>query len=206
IRDEIRLPSIKWELLDGRVGYVIVSRFSEDTTALMNQAALELKDKGAESILLDLRSNPGGMLSAAIDMANMWLPENRIIVQEKRGGVVAETYNSDGGAVLGGLPTAVLINGGSASASEIVAGALRDNNVATIFGEKSFGKGSIQQLIKLSNGDEVKVTVARWYRPNGQNIDKKGIKPDREVKMSDEDYEQKRDPQKDAALTFLKKK
>jgi carboxyl-terminal processing protease len=204
-RAEIRLPSTKWELLDGNVGYISVSRFGEDTFSLINQAGRELKDKGAKSILLDLRNNPGGRLDTAIDMANMWLPADKTIVQERRGGVVSETYTSDGGALFKGLPTVVLINGGSASASEIVAGALRDNGVATIYGEKSFGKGSVQQLVKLRNGDEVKVTIARWHRPNGQNIDKKGIKPDKEVKMTDEDYEQRKDPQKNAALEFLKK-
>jgi carboxyl-terminal processing protease len=205
-RDEIRTPSTKWEMVEGNVGLITVNRFSPDTMSLMNQAALELKDKGAKSILLDLRSNPGGLLDAAVDMANMWLPAGKTIVQEKRGGVVSQTYTSDGGAVLRGLPTAILINSGSASASEIVAGALRDNGVATLYGEKSFGKGSVQQIIDLPNGSEVKITIARWYRPNGQNIDKKGIKPDHEVKMTEDDYKQKRDPQKDAALEYLRSK
>ncbi|MEK7153362.1 MAG: S41 family peptidase [Patescibacteria group bacterium] len=203
IRDDIRVSSTKWELLEGNTGYIKVSQFGEDTTGLMNQAARELKDKGAKSILLDLRGNPGGILPTAVSMANMWLPEGKTIVQEKRGGVVAETYTSDGGAFLRGIPTVVLINAGSASASEIVARALRDNGAATIYGEKSYCKGSVQQILELRGGDEVKITVARWFRPNGQNIDKKGIVPDREIKMTDDDYKQKRDPQKDAALKFL---
>ncbi len=98
----------------------------------------------------------------------------------------------------------MLINEGSASASEIMAGALKDNKAATLFGTKSFGKGSVQQIEQLPGGSELKVTIARWYRPSGENIDKKGIKPDTEVKMIDEDYENKRDPQKDAAIKFVK--
>jgi carboxyl-terminal processing protease len=105
---------------------------------------------------------------------------------------------------LGGLPTVVLIDAGSASASEIVAGALHDNNVATLYGQKSYGKGSVQEIQSVFGGGELKTTVARWYRPNGQNIDKKGIKPDKEVKMTEDDYKQKRDPQKDAALEYLR--
>ncbi len=204
MRDDIKVASVKWELLDGNVGYIDVSQFSEDTTLLMGEAARDLKAKGATSILLDLRGNPGGLLTSAIDMSNIWLPKGKIIVQEKRGGVVTSTHTAVGDGVFIGVPTAVLIDAGSASASEIVAGALQDNEAATLYGEKSFGKGSVQQIQELPNGSEVKVTVARWYRPNGQNIDKKGITPGQEVKLSEDDYKQKRDPQKDAALSFLK--
>lgn len=203
-RAAITVPSVKWEM-NGNVGVITVSQFSEDTTSLMNQAGLELKDKGAKSILLDLRGNPGGLLSSAVSMSEMWLPKGKTIVQEKRGGVVTDTYTSQGGGLFTGMPTAILIDAGSASASEIVTGALRDNNVATVYGEKSYGKGSVQEIHNLPNDTEIKITVARWYRPNGQNIDKKGIKPDHEVKMTEDDYKQKLDPQKDSALDFLKK-
>ncbi|HSD55617.1 MAG TPA: S41 family peptidase, partial [Candidatus Saccharimonadales bacterium] len=164
-----------------------------------------LKGKGAKKVLLDLRGNPGGLLTSAVSMSEMWLGQNKTIVQEKRGGVITDTFTSQGGGLFAGMPTVILIDAGSASASEIVSGALRDNNAATLFGEKSYGKGSVQEIQNLPNGSEVKITVARWYRPNGQNIDKKGIKPDHEVKMTDDDYKNKRDPQKDAALDFLKK-
>jgi carboxyl-terminal processing protease len=203
-RAEIKIASVKWEMLEGKVGYIRISQFGEDTTTLMEKAARELKDQGVKRILLDLRGNPGGLLASAIDVSGMWLSEGKTVLQEKRGGVVVETYTARGTAVFKDMPTAVLINAGSASASEIVAGALRDNKAATLFGEKSYGKGSVQELRMLPNGTELKVTIARWHRPNGQNIDKKGIKPDREIKMTNEDYDQKRDPQKDAALTFLK--
>ena len=203
-RADITVPSVKWAM-DGNVGVITVSQFSEDTTSLMNQAGIELKDKGAKSILLDLRGNPGGLLTAAVSMSEMWLPKGKTIVQEKRGGVVTDTYAAQGGGLFNGMPTAILVDSGSASASEIVTGALRDNDAATVFGEKSYGKGSVQEIHNLPNDTEIKITVARWYRPNGQNIDKKGIKPDHEVKMTEDDYKQKRDPQKDAALEFLRK-
>jgi carboxyl-terminal processing protease len=125
-------------------------------------------------------------------------------LQERQGGVVADTKLATGNDILSGMRTAVLINEGSASASEITAGALRDNKVATLFGAKSYGKGSVQQIVQLDGDSEAKITIARWYRPNGQNIDKKGITPDKAVKMTDDDYKNKRDPQKDAALDFIK--
>jgi carboxyl-terminal processing protease len=206
-RADIKIPSVKWEVINDNVGYIQVSQFSEDTTSLMLQAATQLKEKGAKSILLDLRDNPGGLLTSAVDMSSMWLPEGKTVLQEKRGGVAVNTYTSTakGDPAFKDLPTVVMVNAGSASASEIVAGALRDNNVATILGEKSYGKGSVQEIRNLPGGAEIKITVARWYRPNGQNIDKKGINPDKEVKMSDDDYKQHKDPQKDAAIQFLKK-
>lgn len=205
-RDNIKIDSVKWETMPGNIGYIKINQFSEDTTGLINQAARQLKEKGVKGVVLDLRGNPGGLLPTAVDVSNLWLGEGQTIVQEKRGGVITNTSTAKGGALLEGMPTVVLINAGSASASEIVAGALRDNKAATIIGEKSFGKGSVQQIQPLPSGAEVKITIARWYRPNGQNIDKKGISPDREVKMTDEDYKQKRDPQKDAAVQFLKDK
>lgn len=205
-RDDIKIPSVKWQVVNDTVGYIQVSQFSEDTTDLMQKAATDLKSKGVKSIVLDLRGNPGGLLDAAVDMSSLWLPEGKTVLQEKRGGVVTNTYTSNAKAEppFRGLPTAVLVNAGSASAAEIVSGALRDNNVATVIGEKSYGKGSVQEIHKLPNGSEIKITVARWYRPNGQNIDKKGITPDKEVKMTDDDYKQDKDPQKDAALDFVK--
>jgi carboxyl-terminal processing protease len=205
-RADIKLPSVKSEIINDSVGYMQVSQFGEDTTGLMQKAASDLKAKGAKSILLDLRGNPGGLLTSAVDMSSLWLPEGKTVLQEKRGGVVVNTYtsNAKGDPTLKGLPTVVLINAGSASAAEIVAGALRDNNAATVIGEKSYGKGSVQEIRNLPGGAEVKITVARWYRPNGQNIDKKGINPDKEVKMTEDDYNQNKDPQKDAAVQFLK--
>lgn len=203
-RDNIKIKSVKWEMLDNNIGYIRVNQFSDDTGELARQAANEFKTKGATRVILDLRGNPGGLVDAATALSSMWLPEGKTILQERRGKTAVSTQLSSGSNILNGLKTVVLIDAGSASASEITAGALKDNGVATVMGVKSFGKGSVQQIIQLGGGAEIKVTIARWYRPNGENIDKKGISPDKEVKMTDDDYKTGRDPQKDAAIDFLK--
>jgi carboxyl-terminal processing protease len=151
-----------------------------------------------------MRGNPGGLLDSAVKVSSLWLENGKTILLEKRGGKVEKTFTASGTPVLKGIKTVVLINGGSASASEITAGALHDNNVATLMGEKSYGKGSVQQILQLNGGGTLKVTVARWYTPNDKNIDKEGIKPDTEVKISDEDAKASRDPQMDAAKAYLK--
>ena len=204
-REDIKIPSVKHEILDGNIGLLQITQFNDDTTELAQKAAQEFKSKGVKAVLVDLRGNPGGLLTAAVDVTSLWLPEGKVILQEKRGSIIVDTSVANGEATLLGIPTAVLIDAGSASASEIMAGALKDNDVATLYGVKSFGKGSVQQIQQLPGGGELKVTVARWYRPNGKNIDKKGISPDTEVKITEEDFANKRDPQKDAALEFLRK-
>jgi carboxyl-terminal processing protease len=202
-RADIKVPSVKWEVLDNKVGYIKINQFSDDTAMLSKRAAQEFTAAGVKSVILDMRDNPGGLLDAAVEVSGLWLPAGKTVLQEKQGGVVTNTYTAAGDAVLQDLPTVVLVNKGSASASEIVAGALRDNNIATLYGEKTYGKGSVQKIDPLPNGGEIKITVARWYRPNGQNIDKKGIGPDKAIPMSDDDTKQQRDPQKDAALQYL---
>lgn len=204
IRDDIKVPSVKSETLDGNIGYIKISQFSDDTSELAQQAAKQFRQAGVKGIILDLRDDPGGLLNAAVDVSSLWVPEGKTILQEKRDNVVIQTHMATGNDILHDIPTVVLVNNGSASASEITAGALHDNNVATIMGEKSYGKGSVQTIIKLPGGSEMKITVARWYRPNGQNIDKKGISPDKAVKMTEDDYKNKLDPQKDAALAQLR--
>jgi carboxyl-terminal processing protease len=203
-RADIKVPSVKSEILDGNIGYMQITQFSDDTATLAQQAAANFKDKQVKGVILDMRGNPGGLLDGAVEVSSLWLPSDKTVLQEKRGGQVVHTYKSNGNNVLQGMPTVVLINDGSASAAEITAGALHDNKVATLMGIKSFGKGSVQQVQPLSSGAEMKVTIARWYRPNGQNIDKKGIKPDKEVKLSNDDFTHGRDPQKDAALNALR--
>jgi carboxyl-terminal processing protease len=201
-RDEISTPSVKWEVVDS-VGYIRLARFADDTAELARQAADELKSKGVKSIVLDLRGNGGGYLTAARDVSSLWL-DDKVVVQERTNDKVTETLRSGTDAPLAGLPTIVLIDGGSASASEIVAGALQDNKVATLMGEKTFGKGSVQDILDFSNGGQLKVTVAKWYTPNGKNISKEGIAPDNEVKMSDQDLKNNKDTQKDTAIDRAK--
>jgi carboxyl-terminal processing protease len=202
-RADIKVPSVNEKILDNNLGYMQITQFSDDTADLAAKAAQKFKDNNVKGVVLDLRDDPGGLLDAAVKVSSLWLPQNKTILQEKTDGKVVNTYTADGNNILAGIPTVVLVNSGSASAAEITAGALHDNGVATIMGEKSYGKGSVQQIMNLSGDAEIKVTVARWYRPNGQNIDKKGITPDKVVQMSDADYAQGNDPQKNAAISQL---
>jgi carboxyl-terminal processing protease len=202
-RAEIKIPSVEWSVTDDNIGYMKITQFSDDTTTLATQAAQEFRDKNVKGVVLDMRDNPGGLLNAAVDVSSLWLPKGTTVLQEKRDGKVVRTYSATGNDILKSIKTTVLINGGSASASEITAGALLDNKAATLIGEKSFGKGSVQQIQPLPDGAEVKITIARWYRPNGQNIDKKGIEPTKKIELTDDDYAQDRDPQKDAAVQTI---
>jgi carboxyl-terminal processing protease len=202
-RDTITIPSVDSKILDGNIGYLKITRFGEDTVSLANKAAANFKAKGVKGVILDVRNDPGGLLDAAVGVSSIWLDSGKTVLQEKRDGKVIRSYNSKGGAILKGIKTVVLINEGSASASEIVAGALHDNGAATLIGVKSYGKGSVQQLESLGDGSVLKVTIARWFTPNGVNIDKEGIKPDTEIKLSEEDFKSQRDPQLETAKTSL---
>ena len=200
-RDNITLPSVKTKILDNNIGYVQISTFANDTTDLMQKAADEFKAKNVKAIVLDLRENPGGLLDAAVHVSSLWLKPGQTVLQEKRGSEVVQTYQALGGNELNGIPTVILIDSGSASASEIVTGALHDNKLAYVIGEKSYGKGVVQQLIDMNDGSQLKVTIASWYRPNGQNINKLGITPDKTVTITATDTT---DTQLQAALDYLK--
>lgn len=206
VRQNIQLPSVTSKILSGDIGYVQISSFSDDTAELFSKAAAKFQQAHVKGVVLDLRGNPGGLLSAAVSVSSQWLPENTLILQEKRGNTVVDQYASQGEHLLVGVPTAVLINGGSASASEITAGALHDNKAAYLIGQKSFGKGVVQQLVTFGDGSQLKVTVASWYRPNGKNINHLGITPDKSVKMTETDVTANNDVQKTAALQYLTKK
>ncbi len=212
-RDTIKIDSVKSEVLDNNIGYVHISTFAEDTSGLMQKTAQEFKDKNVKGVILDLRGNPGGLLNAAVSVSGDWLPSGKMVLQEKRDGkIVVQTYTSTGPATLAGIPTVILLDEGSASASEITAGALHDNNAARIIGVKSYGKGVVQQTICIQgsrqadgncSSDMLKVTVASWFRPNGQNINHLGIKPDQEVKLDEDALKAGTDNQKQAAIDYL---
>lgn len=204
-REKITIPSVEYHE-DGDIGYMKISQFGPDTVELAQKAAKEFKDKSVKGVILDLRSNPGGYLSGAVDVSGLWLDSGKTVVTEKRGTEVIDTQYASGNAILKSLPTVVLINGGSASASEIAAGALSDNKAATLVGEKSFGKGSVQQVENLADGSELKITIARWYTPAGKNIDKQGITPDVSIAISDDNIKAGQDPQKDRATEILRSK
>lgn len=203
-RDVITVPSVKWEMKDNNIGYINISTFGDDTSERIVAAAQELKSKGAQKIVLDLRNDPGGYLQAAVAVVSQFVPAGQTVVDERHDGKTTQKLQSEGNGLLVGMPVVVLINGGSASASEITAGALRDNIGAKLIGEKSFGKGSVQEITKLKGGAEVKITVAHWFTPSGQGIDKEGIKPTIEVKQTQDDFNAGRDPQLDRALQELK--
>ncbi len=201
-RAVINIPSVEAKVENG-IGYLKISRFGEDTTNLAQQAAADFKKQKVDGVVLDMRGNPGGLLNSAVGVSSLWLPQGTTVLTERRGGEVVDTLKSSGGSPLQGIPTVVLINQGSASASEIVAGALKDNGAATLVGEKTFGKGSVQQVITLRAGGILKVTVARWFTPGGKNIDKEGITPDTTVEITDQQVKDGQDPQKDAAFQSL---
>lgn len=203
-RDAITNPSVKSEITPENVGILRISRFGEtDTVALSRKAAEQYKAANVKAVIVDLRGNGGGYLNAARDISSLWL-EDKVVVTERQNGVVIESLRSDNDAPLAGIKTIVLVDGGSASASEIVAGALADHGVATLVGEKTYGKGSVQLIEDVSSGGKLKVTVAKWYTPNGKNINKEGIKPSVEVKITPDDINANRDPQKDKALELAR--
>lgn len=201
-RQNIQVPSVNTKILDGNIGYIQITTFADDTSGLIKQAATKMQQAHVKGIVLDLRNDPGGLLNAAVDVSSEWLPQGTLILQEKRGNTVVNSYTATGGDDLHGVPTVVLINDGSASASEITTGALHDNKAAYVIGTKSYGKGVVQQLINFGDGSQLKVTVASWYRPDGQNINHKGITPDKTVTEPD-DATPTNDPQLQAATTYL---
>ena len=196
-REQVNNPSVYGSVVNG-VGVMTISRFDTETGKLARSLATSFKAAGVKGVVVDLRGNGGGYVTAAQDVVGIWL-DKQLVVTEKRGGTVTDEIKSGSNPILNGVPTVVLINASSASASEITAGALRDHNAATLVGEKSFGKGSVQKLVNLSDGTMLKVTVARWYTPSGLNISEKGITPDTVVTRTIEDLNAGRDPQLDAA-------
>ncbi len=203
VRSQITVPSVKSEILDGNIGYLQITRFSDDTAELASRAAIDFKSKNVKGVIVDVRNNGGGLLDSSVKVAGLWL-DNKVVVEERQGGKTTSSLKTGNNPPLAGIPTTMLINGGSASASEILAGALHDHGVAKLVGEKTFGKGSVQELIDLPNGGKLKVTVAHWFTPKGVNVNKEGIKPDIEVKLTAEDFNANRDPQKDHAVSELK--
>lgn len=202
-REKISIASVESEIVAENIGVIRISRFGEDTSRLVNEAAQKFKNENVTGIILDLRGNPGGLLDSSVDVSSVWLKDGQIVLEERRGDEVIRTFTAEGNPILNGTDTVVLIDEGSASASEIVAGALNDNGAATLIGQKSYGKGSVQEVNRLNYGGILKVTVARWFTPDGVNIDKDGIEPDQVVIISDKEIEQDKDPQLQAAIDSL---
>ncbi|MBQ6355171.1 S41 family peptidase [Candidatus Saccharibacteria bacterium] len=185
---------------NGDTAVILTTRFDTDTGTIIEKEAQNFAEKGIKKVILDLRDNGGGYVSAAQDLASLWIDGEVVCTQKSKFGSSTSSYASHGKAVLKDMETVVLVNGSTASASEIVAGALKDYGKATIVGEKTYGKGVVQALKNLSNSTLLKVTTAHWYTPNGTSIDQTGIAPDKEVKRTWDDINSDKDPQLDAAL------
>jgi len=210
-REVIEVPALKLEFLTSKdtsgeedIVYIKFYHFSGKATSDFAKAAIKTLNSSAKKIILDLRNNPGGYLEVAQDIAGWFLEKGQIVVVEdfnnRQDPII---YTTEGNSKLLGYPMVVLINEGSASAAEILASALRDNRGIKIIGKTSYGKGSVQELESLSDGSSLKITVANWLTPKGALITNVGIKPDIEVEMTEEDYEQERDPQLDKALEII---
>ena len=214
-RDTIKVPTIDWKLVEKNgknIAYMQIFSFNQTVDSEFKKAAEEILKSDADAIVLDLRNNPGGLLDSAINLAGWFLDKGKLVVSEEFGNGTRNEFKSSGNGALKSYPTVILINGGSASASEILAGALHDNRGVKLVGVKTFGKGSVQQLEKYSDGSSLKVTIAKWLTPDGISISDKGIEPDVEVKISEEDLKEEgkieigtpgKDPQLDKALDLL---
>jgi len=181
IREEIKIPAVKYKMLLGNIGYIKINNFNLATYNEFIKAYKSLQRKGAKYWILDLRNNPGGFLEVAIQMSEIFLPRGEVILQELKRDKTVSKIKSEGSGNLSNLKMVALINGGSASASEIFVGALRDNLGVKVIGSKSYGKGSVQQVFRL-DGKMLKITIAYWLTPKGIKLEGNGLKPDIEVK------------------------
>lgn len=189
-RDTIDVKSVSWEMKDDQTAYLRLGAFMKDTESEFNRAADEILKSGAKRIVLDLRNNPGGYLETSVYVAGYFLPRATLVVTEDFGEVNSfknNKYTTSGSSLLAKYPLVVLVNEGTASAAEILAGALRDNREIKLIGEKTFGKGSVQEIEKLAGGSTIKVTVARWLTPKGANINKEGLTPDIKQEAGDDE-------------------
>ena len=197
-REEINNVSAYVEY-SSKTAIVTVTRFDNDTGTMVQKFAQEFASKGINKVILDLRGNGGGYVSAAQDLMSLWLDGEKSLIQKSKHAGNSTTSTSSGKAILKDMETIVLVNGSTASASEIVAGALQDYGKVTIVGEKTYGKGVVQTLYQLSGGSVLKVTTAEWYTPKDRSINESGITSDIEVERSYEDINAMRDPQMDKA-------
>lgn len=206
VRENIQVPTVEWEMRDGNIIYLELFSFSANTPLAFQQAMIAALLQGGDGMVLDLRSNPGGLLDVAVHLAGWFLDRGDVVVTEKFTSGEERVFRARGNEALADFPVVVLIDGGSASASEILAGALRYHRNVPIVGEKSFGKGTVQELVALSDGSTLKVTVADWLLPDGTIIEGNGITPDFEVGVTPEDIEAGRDPQLERAVELLKER
>jgi len=203
-RQEVEIPAVSWRLLDEApdVGYVKINLFSERAADELQEALDDLTAWDARRIVLDLRDNGGGLLQAAIDVSSQFIADGVILYEQKKGDQ-EKFYPVESKDLVVDMPLVILVNGGTASASEIVAGAVQDRERGLLVGEKTFGKGSVQLIYDLSDGSSLHVTAARWLTPNHSQIDGAGLTPDVEIPVTEADREQGRDPQLERAVELL---
>lgn len=204
IRDVIEIKSVKLEFKENNIAYLKINKFGEETAKEFDRAINEIILKDSKGLVLDLRNNPGGLLDRTITIASRLMPKGKTIVIEEDGHGKRNYLNTIGGNKLSSLPTAILINEGSASAAEILAGAMHDNRGVKLIGKKTFGKGSVQELINFPKFSSAKITIAKWLTPNGDYIMEKGISPDIEINYTDDDFNNNKDPQLDKAIETIK--
>lgn len=203
-RAKLNDVSVRATVQDG-VGIMTITRFDQDSGDLARKAAQDFKTQGVRGVIVDLRDNGGGYVTAAQAVGGLWLDDKLLFTTKDSAGNSQNVSTNGGGPILAGIKTVVLVNGGTASASEIVAGALQEYELAMVIGEKTFGKGTEQQVIDLPDGRKLKVTIARWYTPKGKNITKEGIAPTTTVSLGTDDVNAGRDPQMDAAKAAVAK-
>jgi carboxyl-terminal processing protease len=204
IRQKIEVPTLKLDVLENNIAHIKLFSFNKNAPFLFYRSALTILLGKANGIILDLRNNPGGFLEVAVNLAGWFLEKGQVVVTEKFRSGDEIVFRADGTAALKNIPLVILINKGSASASEILAGALRDHYGTKLIGEKSFGKGTVQELFALKDDSKLKITVANWLLPKGQTIEDNGLIPDVEVKLTEEDINKNKDPQLEKALEILK--
>jgi len=203
VRDTIQIPTMDWEM-KGDIAYVQLYNFYEKAPFLFYQMAIDFSQHNPKGMVLDLRNNPGGYLNVAINLAGWFVNSGEVVVIEEFGSGEKQEYLSYGNGYFKNIPIVILTNEGSASASEILAGALRDIRGSKLVGEKTFGKGTVQEVEQLSDGSLAKITVAHWKLPEGLIIEKNGLVPDYEVSISEEDVLAGKDPQLDKAMEIAK--
>lgn len=203
VRERIELRTVEYRLLNGEIGYIKLNEFNSQAPRQLRAALVDLLAENPRGLILDLRDDPGGLVTAAIDVGSEFIAQG--VIMSERGKEIEEDYEAQGGGLATEIPLVVLVNGGSASASEIVAGAIQDYERGILIGERTVGKGSVQVQYQLSDGSGLRITVAHWFTPHGRLIEGEGLIPDVEVYITDEDLAGGLDPQLELAIDYLER-